>query len=95
MTGRRQPRKLECRPVRNGNLLRGFVAFPEVAVHLAGSRAWNSPPRKPTLDRDWVVMRDESGNACSVAVDFIDHGTRVGRSQQIVPVVRKVAQVAL
>ena len=46
MTGRRQPRKLECRPVRNGNLLRGFVAFPEVAVHLAGS-----PYSQPWQDR--------------------------------------------
>jgi len=77
MTSQRQPRKVECRPVRKGNPLRGFVSvavrsragFPEVAIHSAGSCAWTLPTRRALLNREgtapvpWQSLKQEASHA--------------------------------
>lgn len=92
MTRAPLPRILEWRPLEK-NSLRGFckVQFPsglviaEIGIHVAGSKAWASPPSRPMLDRDGVALRDADGKIrYSPTITFFNHGTRTSWSRQII-----------
>jgi hypothetical protein len=89
-------RLLEWRPLRK-NTLRGFakVQFPsgviiaEVGIHVAGSRAWASPPSRPWV-KDNAVMLDEAGKPrWQPLIEFTTHGVRSSWSRQVIAAVRE------
>ena len=86
----------DWRPLRKGSLL-GFakIEFPsgmiiaDVTV-LAGERgAWASPPSKPMIGRDGVVMKDDSGKIrYSPIIEFSSKEVRQRFSEGIVAALR-------
>lgn len=81
------------------NSLRGFctVRFPsgmivaDVTLHRSSGKLWASPPSKPMLDRDGVVMRDaETGKIrYSPIITFASKEIRDRWSAQVVEAVRR------
>jgi hypothetical protein len=75
---------LEWRPLHR-NTLRGFcvVRFAsglevhEIAIHVAGSRAWASPPAKPWIDAEGQLVRGDDGKIkYQPLLTFAAHGVR-------------------
>ena len=89
-------RLLEWRPLHQNTLI-GFakVQFASgliingIAVHVAGSRMWASPPLRPLL-KDNAVIVDEAGRRqYAPVIDFATHGVRSRWSRQVLAALRE------
>jgi hypothetical protein len=91
------PRILDWRPLRRNSLL-GFakVELPsgmiivDVTI-LTGERGpWASPPSKPMLDRDGVVLRDEKNKVrYQPVIEFTSKNVRDRFSTQVIAALRE------
>jgi hypothetical protein len=89
-------RLLAWRPLRKSSLV-GFarvqfgsgLIINEIAVHVAGSRAWAQPPARPWLEGNALVLTEEGKPRWQPVVDFANHGVRASWSRQVVNVVRE------
>jgi hypothetical protein len=89
-------RLLEWRPLLK-NTLRGFakVQFPsgviiaEVGIHIAGSRAWASPPSRPWVKDNAVVLDEAAKPRWQPLIEFATHGVRSSWSSQVLAAVRE------
>ncbi len=86
------------------NTLRGFasVTLPigldadDVAVHVAGGRAWASLPGRPMLDGDGRPLRDDSVKIRYVLlVRWLSHSLASGFGGRVVELVRAAHPEAL
>jgi hypothetical protein len=86
------------------NTLRGFarVRFPsglmihEIALHVAGGRAWALPPSRPMVDRDGAVLRDRDRKTrWQLLITFADKNIRDNWSAQVVAAVHEAFPDAL
>ena len=91
------------RPLRKGSLL-GFVTVTmpsgiiihEVSILETNGRFWASPPSKPMIDRNGVVMIDDAGKRrYSALIEFADRDTRSRWSAAVVAAVRTAEPEAL
>jgi hypothetical protein len=91
------------RPLRR-NSLRGFasIALPfglhidDVAIHVAGGRAWASLPAKPQLDSDGRALRDHRGKVqYATILRWRDRGLADRFSEVVVAIVRESHPEAL
>jgi hypothetical protein len=91
-----RPKLLEWRPLRKNTLI-GFAKLQfasglivsEIAVHVAGSRIWASPPSRPWL-KDNVVVLDKAGKPrFSPVIDFATHGLRSSWSRLVLTALRE------
>jgi hypothetical protein len=88
-------RLLDWRPLRKGTLI-GFakVQFPtglivsEIAIHVAGSRIWASPPSRPWPKNNAVVVDEAGKPRYSAVIDFVTHGVRSSWSRQVLAALR-------
>lgn len=87
---------IDWRPL-SRSTLRGFAKVQfgsglivcEVAIHVAGSRAWASPPSRPWLKDNAVVVDDATGKPkWQPLLDFSTHGVRSAWSKQVLSAVR-------
>jgi hypothetical protein len=89
-------RLLEWRPLRK-NTLRGFakVQFPsgviiaEIGIHVAGSRAWASPPSRPWVKDNAVVLDAVGKPHWQPLIAFATHGVRSSWSRQVLAAVHE------
>jgi hypothetical protein len=86
------------------NTLRGFarVRFPsglvnrEIALHVAGGRAWALPPSRAMEDRDGAVLRDRDGKTrWQLLITFANKNSRDNWSAQVVAAVHEAFPDAL
>jgi hypothetical protein len=103
MPGRRPAHLLNWRQVTKSSL-RGFadvqfasgLILREIAVHVAGSRAWASPPSRQWVKDNAVVFDETTGKAkWECLIDFANHGTRASWSRQVIAAVREEHPEAL
>jgi hypothetical protein len=88
---------LDFRPLKSGSMV-GFarVQFPSglivdgIGIHVAGSRAWASPPGRPWIEGGELV-RDERGKPqYSAIISFANHGVRSRWSDAVLAAVNEV-----
>jgi hypothetical protein len=89
---------IDWRPLHR-NTLCGFCAVRfesgievyEIAIHVAGSRAWASPPGKPWIDANGQVVRDDDGKIkYQRIIGFLSHGVRSAWSRTVLNALRAV-----
>jgi hypothetical protein len=87
---------LEWRELRKGTLI-GFakirfssgLIMADIAIHVAGSRAWASPPARPWIKDGATVIDDDTGKTkYQQLIEFVNHGTRASWSRQVIDAVR-------
>jgi hypothetical protein len=94
------PKLLDSRPLpeRHGSLL-GFVKIQfssglildGIGVHFAGSRSWASPPSRPSIKGNAVVVNEVTGKPFyTTVVDFSSHGVRSSWNKQVLKALRQV-----
>jgi hypothetical protein len=89
-------RLLEWRPLRK-NTLRGFakvqflsgVIIAEIGIHVAGSRAWASPPSRPWVQDNAVVLGEAGKPRWQPLIEFATDGVRSSWSRQVLAAVRE------
>ena len=91
------------KPLRKGSLI-GFVSITmpsgitihEVSILETNGRFWASPPSKPMIDRNGVVMIDDAGKRrYSALIEFADRDTRSRWSDSVVEALRAAFPEAL
>ena len=91
------------KPLRKGSLV-GFVSITmpsgitihEVSVLETNGKFWASPPSKPMIDRNGVVMIDDAGKRrYSALIEFVDRDTRSRWSNAVIEALRTAEPEAL
>ena len=94
---------MNWKPLRKGSLV-GFVSVSmpsgitvhEVSILETNGRFWASPPSKPMIDRNGVVMIDDAGKRrYSALIEFVDRDTRSRWSNAVIEALRTAEPEAL
>jgi hypothetical protein len=81
------------------NTLRGFasvqfdsgIIIREIGVHISGSRAWASPPSRPWVRDNALILEETTGKPkWQLLIEFCNHGARARWSRQVLAALRDV-----
>ena len=89
-------RLLDWRPVQRNTLL-GFarvqfgsgLIVSEIAIHVAGSRAWAQPPARAWIEDNKLILTETGRPRWQPIIDFANHGVRASWSRQVLAALRE------